>query len=172
MPQAATTLITEPSWILITLAVLVVISLCISIWLFFKIRKLNKTAQIFFAGRNGKTLESTILSQMQQIKKLDSEIQELYDICKKIHGLAAKGLYRVGLVRFNPFKDVGGNQSFALALLDGKKTGFVISSLYTREGTRVYAKPVQNGQSLEQYPFTDEEQQAIKNATSQKVMTS
>ena len=59
--------------------------------------------------------------------------------------LEAAGLrafQRVGLVRFNPFEDTGGNQSFALALLDAEGNGWVLSSLHARTGTRVYAKPI------------------------------
>jgi hypothetical protein len=71
------------------------------------------------------------------------------------------------VVRFNPFKDIGGDQSFALALLDGKNSGLVVSSLHTREGTRIYSKPVIKGES-EKYPLTDEEKSAIKAATAIK----
>jgi hypothetical protein len=54
---------------------------------------------------------------------------------------------RVGLVRYNPFEDTGGNQSFALAMLDRKGDGFVVNSLHARAGTRVYAKAVAGGKS-------------------------
>ena len=66
---------------------------------------------------------------------------------------------RVGLVRFNPFSDTGGDQSFSIALLDGEGDGLVISSLFSRNETRVFAKPIQAGQS--KYNLTEEEQQAI-----------
>lgn len=52
----------------------------------------------------------------------------------------------IGLVRFNPFDDMGGDQSFALALLDQHKSGVIITSLHTRENTRIFAKPVKNGE--------------------------
>ena len=68
----------------------------------------------------------------------------------------------VGLVRFNPFDDTGGDQSFALALLDGRGDGVVISSLHGRTGTRFYAKPVKAGTST--LSLSDEEVQALKQA--------
>ena len=98
---------------------------------------------------------------------MDLEIQELFEISNKIHDLSFKSLHNVGLIRFNPFKDIGGDQSFSLALLDGKKSGVVISSLHTREGARLYVKPVSRGNS-EKYPLTEEEKQAIKIASSSK----
>ena len=70
---------------------------------------------------------------------------------------------RVGLVRFNPFEDTGGNQSFALALLDVHGDGFVLSSLHARGGTRVYAKAVTGGKA--EAALSDEEAQALQIAT-------
>jgi hypothetical protein len=69
---------------------------------------------------------------------------------------------RVGLVRFNPFEDTGGNQSFALALLDGRGDGFVVSSLHARAGTRVYAKSISRGTS--EAALSNEEAEALKQA--------
>ena len=58
---------------------------------------------------------------------------------------------------------MGGDQSFSVALLDGENSGVVISALHTREGNRVYAKPVEKGKAVK-YPLTEEEQEAIKKA--------
>jgi hypothetical protein len=69
---------------------------------------------------------------------------------------------RVGLVRFNPFEDTGGNQSFALAMLDGSGNGFVVSSLHARAGTRLYAKAVAGGTS--DSALSDEEAEALRQA--------
>ncbi len=73
-----------------------------------------------------------------------------------------KDIRRVGLVRYNPFSDAGGDQSFALALLNDHRDGVVISSLYGREMNRIYAKPVEKGSS--KYQLSDEERQAIERA--------
>ena len=70
---------------------------------------------------------------------------------------------RVGLVRFNPFEDTGGNQSFALALLDAAGNGFVISSLHARNMTRVYAKAVAAGKA--EAALSAEETEALRIAT-------
>jgi hypothetical protein len=71
-------------------------------------------------------------------------------------------LGRVGLVRFNPFEDTGGNQSFALAILDAGGNGFVVSSLHARGGTRVYAKAVEAGRS--DTALSEEEAEAVRRA--------
>jgi hypothetical protein len=148
----------------LSMAALIIILAAINILAFLKIRRLNEKSKLLFSGKTGENLEEIILGQSKEIKELDSEIQELFEISNKIHDLSFKGLHNVGLIRFNPFKDIGGDQSFAVALLDGKKSGIVISSLHTREGTRMYVKPVAQGNS-EKYPLTEEEKQAVKIAS-------
>ena len=71
-------------------------------------------------------------------------------------------IQHLGFMRFNPFRETGGDQSFVLALADGHGNGTVISTLHNRELTRVYAKPLAAWQST--YPLTDEEQQTIEKA--------
>jgi hypothetical protein len=68
----------------------------------------------------------------------------------------------VGLVRFNPFQDTGGDQSFALALLDKKGDGVVISSLHSRTSTRMYARPIKGGAANSS--LSGEEAQAVQQA--------
>ncbi|MGH2476204.1 MAG: DUF4446 family protein, partial [Candidatus Limnocylindrales bacterium] len=74
-----------------------------------------------------------------------------------------RAFQRVGLVRFNPFEDTGGNQSFALALLDSDGNGWVLSSLHARSGTRVYAKVITGGRA--EGALSEEESAAVKQAT-------
>ncbi len=81
----------------------------------------------------------------------------------KIHKDGLLHIQKVGLVRFNPFKDTGGDQSFILSLIDGKDTGVVISGLYSRSGTRWYAKRIVEGKGVE-YELSEEEKKAIKEA--------
>lgn len=81
---------------------------------------------------------------------------------KRLKALEEKNEFvfqKFGIIRFNPFKEVGGDQSFSVALLDAKNNGFVITSHYTREGNRVYGKPVKGGVS--EYALSDEELKAI-----------
>ena len=149
--------------ILLALSALFFLLLIWNIVLQVGVSRLKKKNNEIFAGKNAHNLEEVILEQAKSLKTLDKDIQELFNISNHINNLAFRGIHKVGIIRFNPFKDVGGNQSFAIALLNGKDCGIVISSLYTREGTRIYSKDVKNGIS-DKYPLTDEEEQAIKMA--------
>ena len=96
------------------------------------------------------------------IRELEENIENLSQGLQNVKKVAVSSLQKVGIVRYNPFNGVGGDQSFSIALLDSNSVGFVITSLYSREGTRVYAKPVENGTSG--YQLSDEEKEAIGRA--------
>lgn len=106
-------------------------------------------------------------------KKFEELLQEvtgfktkLTDLSKKLTVLEADGLkhtQKVKLMRYNPYEDVGGDQSFSVAFLDKNDTGVVLTSLHTRAGTRVFAKPVNSAKALN-YEFSKEEEKVVKEA--------
>lgn len=154
-------------YMLIFAIFLALIGLFFAIISHLRFKRITKDLQTLFSGKKAIDLEQVILNHTNEISALDKEIQELFEISNKIHSLALRSIHKVGIIRFNPFKDIGGDQSFAIALLDGKDSGLVISSLHTREGTRIYSKPVIKGES-DKYTLTDEEKAAIKNAVAIK----
>lgn len=149
----------------IMLALLVGELLLLGLVIFLLVRshRQNAKLKLFFSGKDGKDLEKVLTEQLSEVRELDQEIQELFEISNRLRELCLKSLHKVSVVRFNPFKEVGGNQSFSVVLLDGKNSGVVLSSLHTREGTRVYAKPVLMG-DVDGFPFTEEEKKVITEA--------
>ena len=99
---------------------------------------------------------------LKELEKLEGEIGCLSEKIKKMEEENAFSIQKVGIVRFNPFQEVGGDQSFSLAFLNAKNDGVVITSFYTREGNRVYGKPIKAGVS--QYTLSQEEKKAIARA--------
>jgi hypothetical protein len=110
--------------------------------------------------KNFKTIMETLLKDVSIAKK-DIDNLELY--CDKIQKDGLVHIQKIGLVRFNPFKDTGGDQSFILSLVDGNDTGVIISGLYARSGTRWYAKKIVKGKSAE-HELSDEEKKALNAA--------
>lgn len=106
-----------------------------------------------------------LLKDMNLSKK---EIIDLKEYCNKLQADGLFHIQKVGLVRFNPFKDTGGDQSFVLSLIDGNDTGVVISGLYSRSGTRWYAKKVTAGKGVD-YDLSEEEKKSIKEARGTKI---
>lgn len=99
---------------------------------------------------------------MREVKKVDERLDELNKITADLEKLANLSISQVGLVRFNPFHDTGSNQSFSVALLNSHGNGVILSSLHSRQETRIYSKSVVGGES--EFNLTQEEQEAIKQA--------
>lgn len=138
-----------------------------NIFLHWNLSLLKKNQKKFFMGKNGADLEQVILEQKKELEIQKRNLTQLTNAHAQTKNLAFSGIHQVGMLRFNPFRDIGGDQSFSLALLNGQKDGVVISSLYSREGVRIYAKTVKNGTTVK-YPLTKEEEIAIEIAIKNK----
>lgn len=114
-------------------------------------------------GDDGVDLEGVLGAHLDKVYVLGREVERLNARTGALEKVSPRTFQRVGLVRFNPFEDTGGNQSFALALLDAEGNGLVLSSLHARSGTRVYAKAIREGRS--DAALSEEETAAIKQAT-------
>ncbi len=123
-------------------------------------RKLTRGAQNIDLG---KVLENLFEKQDIQTKKLN----EVASVVSKNQAHSQGHIQKYTLMRFNPFEDAGGDQSFVIALLDGKDSGVVISSLHSRNGTRVYAKSVVGAKAVN-HQFTKEEKEAVEKAVAKK----
>lgn len=110
-----------------------------------------------------KNLTAVLEKLLQDLDISKKDIDQLEKHCDTIEKDGKFHIQKFGLLRFNPFRDTGGDQSFILALLDGNETGVVISSLYSRSGARWYAKKVILGKSVD-HELSDEEKKAIKEA--------
>jgi len=135
-----------------------------TIWQQFQLR--NKYGQ-FLKGANAKNIEDTLKKYSKDVDQSLSQIDELAGFVAKLHKTQKFALSKVSLVRFNPFGDTGGDQSFCLAILDHNNIGYIISAVHARSGTRVYAKDIYNGES--KHHMSKEETKALKEAMEQKL---
>ncbi len=113
-------------------------------------------------GEDG-DLEGVLGAHLDKVYTLGREVERLTARTGALETTVPRAFQRVGLVRFNPFEDTGGNQSFALALLDADGNGWVLSSLHARSGTRVYAKVISGGRA--EGALSEEEGAAVRQAT-------
>lgn len=117
-------------------------------------------------GTNKKNLGDILESLINKEGDLSKKVREITENMIKQQNLELNHLQKQALIRFNPFEDAGGDQSFVIALLDGRDNGFVISSLHARGNTRVYAKAVIGGKS-QTHQFSKEEKEAVEKALRQ-----
>jgi hypothetical protein len=141
--------------------------------------RLRRRLDSLTRGTSGKNLDDVLDAHVDKVYAVARELDELSArsavleaVGRELDELSARSavmeaagrraIQRIGLVRFNPFEDTGGNQSFAIALLDAAGSGVVVSSLHSRTGTRVYAKAVTDGRS--DGALSEEESDALRRA--------
>ena len=113
------------------------------------------------AGAGG-DLDAAVERAFERLEELTRRVDGLGGRLPAVEEQGKRAVQRVGVVRFNPFEDTGGNQSFSLALLDSKADGIVISSLHTRQQTRVYLKAIVGGKC--ETALSEEEAEALRRA--------
>lgn len=145
------------------LAIVVVVLFVLAIWLVRRVGSLERRLHDITRGEAGGSLEAVLDAHLDKVYALAREVDDLTARTAVLEAAARKAFSRVGLVRYNPFEETGGNQSFALALLDANGDGWVLSSLHARSGTRVYAKAIARGRS--ETALSEEESAALRQAT-------
>ena len=128
--------------------------------------RIRKKLKTFFNGKKASDLEGVLFEEIKRLKKAEEGIKGLSKNLKSVEKMANESIQKASVVRFNPFKETGGDQSFVIALLDSRDNGLVITSLFTRQGNRVYSKPIKEGKST--YPLSKEETEALKKAGMEK----
>jgi len=114
-------------------------------------------------GITKKNLKIVLEKILKDIKENEKQTKNNFKKCEEIERKGAFHIQKIGFLRYNPFKTTGGDQSFILALLDENNDGIVITSLHSRETTRIYTKPVKKGEAG-QYKLSAEEKRVIKGA--------
>lgn len=129
----------------------------VALWLYQ--RRFRRLVSQLLTGVSGENLEAMLNEHAALMRATLDQTGKVAQRVERLETEAPMNLRNLGVVRFNPFHDTGGDQSFAIALADDRGDGVVLSSLHAREATRVYAKPLRAWKS--DYPLTNEEKQAI-----------
>lgn len=146
--------------------VLAILALGGFVFLLARQQRLLGQYQLLTQGTSGGNLEAILREHVADVRVATSRTEAVDQLARRLERDGAYHLQRLAVVRFNPFHDTGGDQSFAIALTDGHGNGAVLSSLHARDVTRVYAKPVISWEST--YSLTDEEKRALHLARDQK----
>ena len=148
--------------ILAGLGVVAVLLLALLINLYMKVSYMKKRYRKMMTGADGANLERMLIGHIDETKAVMEENQEIKAECKRIDTLLQSALTRMGVVRFRAFEDMGSDLSYAVAMLDSHNNGIVLSSIFGREDSRSYVKPIENGKST--YTLTEEEEEALHKA--------
>ena len=144
------------------LVVLIVIMLIVTGNLYFNLSYLKKRYRKMMTGVDGANLERMLIGHIDETKAVSEENKRLQEENQRMDALLQRAITRVGIVRFSAFEDMGSDLSYAVAILDSHNNGIVLSSIFGRDDSRSYAKPIEGGSSS--YTLTKEEEQALKDA--------
>jgi cell division protein FtsB len=133
--------------IFLLLGVVILILVVINAFLLKYFYQTNQKIDKLLENGKIKDFKDIFLSQKEKNDGLEENIKDAFLKIKNLEDTCETTIRKIGVVRFNPFNDMGGNQSFAIALLDNKNNGFLISSLFGKDGSRVYTKTIKQGKS-------------------------
>lgn len=130
-----------------------------------KIKEINEKYQRFMQGSDGESLEASILEKFDDIDTLKEENSANEKRIREINENLQIVYQKVGLVKYDAFKEMGGTLSFALALLNKENTGFILNAMHSRDGCYTYVKEIIKGESF--VVLAEEEKEALQQAIKQ-----
>ena len=148
---------------LIIILILNIFLLIMSVISNIRIKNIHNKDKIFMEKLgNGSNIKEDLDVYMRRVGNTEEEIRKLSLYYKELDEKSKKSLQKVGIVRYNAYKDTGSDLSFAVCILDEENNGVVFNGIYSRDMSNIYAKPIENGTS--KYKITPEEQEAINRA--------
>ena len=154
-----------PAVLLLALLVLTILLLFGFLMLLLRLRRLAARVEGLTAGADGVNLEETLTVHLESVAQAVRRMEILEQSVAVLQAQVPRCYQRASMVRYDAFEDVGGEQSFSLALLDAQGDGLVLTSVYSRTEVRVYAKSVQKG--LASHALSHEEERALRQAAMQ-----
>lgn len=150
----------------LVMAILTVALLTTTVILLVKIGALTKKYNAFMKGSDGHTLESTILTRFKEIDILKEESKYTSEKLNIACETLITAYQKIGIVKYDAFKEMGGKLSFSLCLLDDENNGFILTSMHTREGCYTYVKEIIKGESF--VVLAAEERRALEEAKNRR----
>lgn len=152
---------------LIILFIISILSIILLVFNYLKLNRIKRDYSEFMKKLgNGKDIEGSLKNYIERVQKVEDLNKEIIQYCERLDKTVDTCIQKVGIVRYNAFKDVGSNLSFTLALLDNNNNGVVLNGIYSRDNSNIYSKPVKDGKS--EYVLSEEEKEAIEKAVNSK----
>ena len=149
-------------WSICALTIMLFILILLTISLFRRMKRFESSYVTLQTFMSGQQLDILFQEFIHRVNEQGGTLDECDKRLTLVEQKMRAGVDRAELLRFRAFENIGSDLSFALALLNQEGSGVVLSSIYNREESRVYAKPINEGNST--YPLTDEEKQVINRA--------
>ena len=148
--------------ILIAMTILLVLLIILSIVTLVKLSSTKKRYKMLVNGATGEDLENIIADNIAQMNELVVKNNKIDEDYAAMRNLFEKSLQKIAVYRFSAFHDMGGDMSYAVAMLDHNNNGVIFSSIFGRQESCTYVKPVENG--ISKYPLSEEENKVLQEA--------
>ena len=152
----------DPAFIFLFLLVLIVVLFVLFITVNMKYERLKTSYSSFMRGKDGKNLEESILTKFAEIDAVVKITKQNRQDVKELMRTVDRNFQRVGIVKYDAFNEMGGKLSFAIAMLDGNNSGWVLNAMHSREGCYTYVKEIVKGESYVE--LSEEEAVALDKA--------
>lgn len=127
-----------------------------------RIQKLEEKYTFFMQDETGKSVELKLREDVAKLHGLQDTLDMIHHTQSDILAVQSHCFRKIGFVKYNAFDNIGNNLSFAFTVLDGKNDGFCLSSVYGRNESRIFAKPIVDGKCL--YGMSEEEKESLDHA--------
>ena len=152
----------DPGFLILGLIGVVLILLIFLISTMVQLKSLTRKYDYFMRGKDAESMEEIILNLSDEIKELKSQDRANKDVMRTLSKNVKGSYQKFGMVKYNAFKGMGGNLSFAFAMLDQNNTGFILNSVHSREGCYLYIKDIEKGET--ETLLGSEEKEALERA--------
>ena len=131
-----------------------------------KYNRLKRSYSTFMKGKDGKNLEESIFERFEILDELNERTAENQEKIDKLYKKVKRSYQKVGIVKYDAFNEMGGKLSFALTLLDGNDSGYIINAMHSRGGCYTYIKEIVKGESY--IELAEEEKESLERAIFQE----
>ena len=158
----------DPGILIIALFVLIIVLFILLINANMKYTRLKSSYNSFMRGKDGRTLEDSIFERFEELDNLTASTLKNRQAIRKINEEMMSNFQKVGILKYDAFHEMGGKLSFALTLLDGNNSGYIINSMHSREGCYNYIKEIVKGESY--IELSEEEAESLERAIYQETL--
>lgn len=149
--------------LIILVIILIIVVICVQI----SISKLKSKYRKVTRGTNNKNLEELLINSLEKIDRIEEVTNASLEECKKTSLMTRGCIQKLAIQRYKAFDNVGSDLSYSIALLDGNNNGVIITSLYSRNESITYAKPIDKG--ISRYDLSDEEENVLHQAVNSNI---
>jgi len=152
----------DPGIIFIVMLLLILVLFVLYFNVVMNYNRLKNSYNSFMKGKDGKTLEESMKDKFSEVDTVLKVVKQNRQDIKEMSRILKRNFHKYGIVKYDAFNEMGGKLSFAIAMLDGNNSGWIINAMHSREGCYTYIKEIIKGESY--IELAEEEAEALDKA--------